>query len=134
MNPSIIADTNVVSFYVKRDTRIALFEPYLRDATVGISFMTVAELYKWEELRGWGPRLRADVAATLNTYVVLPPDRETCRFWARVIADCTRIGRPITGDDAWIAAAALQRGVPLVTYNRRDFAAVPGLRLLPEAT
>lgn len=124
MNPSIVIDTNVVSFYVKRDTRIALFEPNLHNAT----------MYKWEALRGWGPRLRADVEATLNTYVVMPPDRETCRLWARVIADCTQIGRPITGDDAWIAATALQLGVPLVTHNRRDFAAVPGLHLLPEAT
>jgi predicted nucleic acid-binding protein len=35
--------------------------------------------------------------------------------------------------DAWIAATALQFGVPLVTHNRKDYAAVKGLTLISEA-
>jgi predicted nucleic acid-binding protein len=36
--------------------------------------------------------------------------------------------------DAWIAATALQLGVPLVTHNVGDYAGVSGLAILSEAT
>jgi hypothetical protein len=39
-------------------------------------------------------------------------------------------GRPMTFADAWIASAALQANVPLVTNNTRDFEAVDGLVVL----
>jgi tRNA(fMet)-specific endonuclease VapC len=42
-------------------------------------------------------------------------------------------GPPITFADAWIAAAALQLNVPLVTHNASDYRAVDNLTILTAA-
>jgi predicted nucleic acid-binding protein len=42
-------------------------------------------------------------------------------------------GRPITFADTWIAAAALQLNVPLVTHNARDYAGIQNLAVLTSA-
>jgi len=41
--------------------------------------------------------------------------------------------RPISVQDAWIAATALRHGCPLVTHNRDDFAKITGLTVISEA-
>jgi predicted nucleic acid-binding protein len=55
---------------------------------------------------------------------------ETALLWARIKTGCEKKGRPITFADAWIAAAALQLGVPLATHNASDYAAVENLTIL----
>jgi predicted nucleic acid-binding protein len=37
------------------------------------------------------------------------------------------MGRPITFADAWIAAAAMQLNLPLVTHNARDYEGIERL-------
>ena len=54
-------------------------------------------------------------------------------FWEakyRIKSGCEKKGRPITFADAWIAAAALQLSVPLVTHNASDYRAVEKLTVL----
>jgi predicted nucleic acid-binding protein len=52
------------------------------------------------------------------------------RHCAIIRAHRHRTGRPISTEDAQIAAIALAAGVPLVTCNTKDFADIDGLRLL----
>lgn len=40
--------------------------------------------------------------------------------------------QPMSLADSWIAAAALQHGLPLVTHNARHFTSVPGLTIITE--
>ena len=49
---------------------------------------------------------------------------------ARIKTGCEKKGRPITFTDAWIAAAALQLGVPLGTHNASGYGAVENLTIL----
>src|SRR4051812_6793303 len=90
---------------------------------VGISFTTVAELYRWAIQRNWGPKRVDELLADLHRYVILPPDDATAWEWARIKSIK---GHPIASDDAWIAAAARRYGVTLLTHNRKHFEQIPG--------
>jgi len=95
-----------------------------------ISFMTLAELDSWADIRGWGTARREDLRTFLSHYVVQYPDRNLCQLWGSVLATARRAGLPFDSADAWIAATALLYGAPLVTDNTPDFAGVAGITFL----
>lgn len=95
--------------------------------------MTVAELYQWAYIRNWGKQKLARLEEQLRTYVIVPYDNELCKKWATICVERQRLGRPISVQDAWIAATALRHGCPLVTHNRDDFAKITGLTVISEA-
>lgn len=131
----VLLDTDVVSYLFKQDTRAARYTEILAGRQRLISFMTVAELYQWTALHQWGtPRIKRLETHLEAVYAVLPFDVNVCRYWGDVRAECQRAGRPISAQDAWIAATALAFGVPLLTNNSDDFMAVSGLQMLNTGT
>jgi tRNA(fMet)-specific endonuclease VapC len=130
---AVVVDTCVVSFLLKRDTRAELYRPHLRVDTKVISFMTLAELYRWSVKRNWSERRRTELEDDLRSYVVYGTNRELCRKWAETTDQARRDGYPIADDDAWIAATALLYDLPLVSNDRNDFKHIAGLKLLSEA-
>jgi predicted nucleic acid-binding protein len=70
----LLLDTNIVSFQFRRDTRAALFQGALAAQVQAISFVTLAELYKWPIERNFSPERRAALETLLRSYVVLPFD------------------------------------------------------------
>jgi tRNA(fMet)-specific endonuclease VapC len=69
-------------------------------------------------------RWLADVVANCR---VLAVDEGTAEQYADIRAELKRGGRPIPGNDLWIAALARQHGLPLLSRDLHfDF--VPGLR------
>ena len=128
-----IVDTDVVSFLFKGDTRAQLYRPHLQGKTLALSFMTVAELYQWAYIRNWGEQKLTRLEEQLRAYVIVPYDNELCKQWATICVERQRLGRPISVQDAWIAATALRHGCPLVTHNRDDFANITGLTVISEA-
>ena len=78
----------------------------------------------------WGASRRELMRRFLAPFTPLLPDHETARAWARIKNGCAKKGRPISFADAWIAAAAVQLNVPLVTHNASDYAAVESLGIL----
>lgn len=129
---ALIVDTDVVSFFHKKDTRAALYEKHLAGHLLMISFMTLAELERWVLTANWGTRKRQGLMDYLRRYVVHPAAPLLCRKWAEVTEMGRRAGRPISPTDAWIAATALMVNVPLVTHNASDFAGVSGLTVISE--
>lgn len=130
MMEHVVLDTDVCSFLLKQDSRAESYRSHLANKTFCLSFQTVAELYLWSELRGWGERRRAEMDAWLRRFVVLPYDDETSRAWARIRASGHRRGRPITAQDAWVAAGAMRHACPLVTHNAAHYSDVDGLTIL----
>jgi len=63
---AVVVDTCVVSFLLKRDTRAELYRPHLEVDTKVISFMTLAELYRWSEESNWGERRKAELEDDLS--------------------------------------------------------------------
>ncbi|HWO71021.1 MAG TPA: PIN domain-containing protein [Actinomycetota bacterium] len=93
----------------------------------------MGELYKGAFRGGWGSERIARLEQWLKNVLVLPYDAAVARTWGRVYADGERRGRALPVNDAWIAACCLSRNLPLLTYNRRDFEALPDLQMVPDA-
>ena len=123
----VVVDTSVVSYLLKSHSLAPWYSDLLRGRLVGLSFMSLAELYRWPLERRWGERKLLELREHLFRYVVLFPDDATCREWARIMA---RKGKPIEVGDAWIAAIAVQHRCPLVTHNPRHFQNIVGLEVL----
>ncbi|MBI3965021.1 MAG: type II toxin-antitoxin system VapC family toxin [Chloroflexi bacterium] len=128
-----LVDTSVLSLIFKRDSRASAYVAHLVGRIGVLSFITLAELYRWPEERDWGSRRRAELSRLLEPYEVAYPDEPLCRRWAQMVATVRRAGRPLPFADSWIAATALQLGLPLVTHNPRDFHDISGLILISEA-
>lgn len=60
----------------------------------------------------------------------LPFDEDSARHYARIVSVRTRAGRPISVEDAQIAAIALMNRMPLATRNTTDFELIDGLELV----
>jgi predicted nucleic acid-binding protein len=129
VSPAIV-DTDVLSFWQRKDTRGAAYSRAVAGRTLVISFQTVAELLRWAAERNWGDRRRAELEEYLKRFLVYPYSLELAREWADIMAGMAKAGRPMKAGDAWIAATARLIGAPLVTNNRKDFEPVPGLTVI----
>jgi tRNA(fMet)-specific endonuclease VapC len=130
---AVVVDTDVISFLLKDDTRALLYRPHLQDKVLVLSFMTVAELYQWAYQRQWGEKRLAWLEDRLHAFVITPYDNELCRQLAAICVERQRSGKPISAQDAWIAATALRHDVPLVTHNQADFSGISGLTILSQS-
>ncbi len=130
---TVLLDTNIVSYLFKDDTRAERYAPHLRNRELAIAIMTVAELFQWAAMRGWGEARVARLEQHLERYTILPVDMATCRQWAAVRATRSAAGMPIAPQDAWIAATARRYRVPLVTHNPADFRQIADLTVITEA-
>ena len=74
---------------------------------------------------------RAELAKFLEPSRVrtVAVDDDTARWYAQVYAQLRRAGSPIPANDLWIAAQALQHGLPVLTFDRH-FEAVEGLMVI----
>lgn len=130
MSP-VLLDTNAVSLIFKTSHPL---RPAALNATDGhelfIAFMTKAELLLWPKNNAWGKRRRDELADHLAEFTSLLPDDDSPHYWAEVMAESKRLGRPMSAADAWIAATALQWELPLITNNSRDFEHLSGLTLI----
>ena len=63
----------------------------------------------------------------LSSFEVLPITAETTIPYATLRGALRRLGRPIPANDAWIAALAIQHGLPILSRDEH-FDALPDLR------
>ena len=120
----------MLSFFLRADTRAALYADVISGRTVIASFQTVAELLRGACERNWGERRREALESQLARLAIHPYSLPLAWEWAEIMTIARRSGRPLSTADGWVAATARLVGVPLVTHNRRDFAAVPGLEVI----
>jgi len=129
----VLLDTNIISFIFKKDSRALLYEPHLKGKILTTSFMCVAELFQWAYIRNWGNQRIHQMEEALKRYIIFPYDINTCRLWGEISSGCRKKGKPISAQDAWIAATARLHNLTLVTHNPDDFAAVDGLEIISVA-
>jgi predicted nucleic acid-binding protein len=141
MNPAamdsttpVVVDTDVISFIFKDHHVAPAYQEILAGRSLTVSLITLAEIEYGMEAKNWGTRRRELMGRFLSRFKPLLPDIDTANQWARIKNGCEKKGRPISFPDAWIAAAALQLNIPLVTHNAGDFEAVEGLTILTATT
>ena len=133
----ILLDTNVVSDIVKArpDPKVRAWIDAADAASLWISAITIAELRVGIELMDDGRkkselRLATDRAIHLFGRQCAPFDALAANEFARIVAARKRIGRPIEGFDAQIAAVAITTGFSLATLDQRNFEKIEGLKVI----
>jgi tRNA(fMet)-specific endonuclease VapC len=89
----------------------------------------LAELYAGAFRSAQPERNIQQIEHFLEAVDVLMPDEATPELYGRISAQLAQAGTPIPQNDIWIAAIALQSGLPLATRDAH-FGHVTGLQLL----
>lgn len=124
-----LADAN----FLIRCWRDALSPERLRDLAPFLdSEIRLAWVVKAEFLRGAAVAGQdyTQLGAFLNRHKTLWPDDDTLALYAQIYAHLRRLNALIGPHDLWIAAAARQHDLPLLTRNSAEFQRVPGLDIV----
>ena len=121
----VLLDTNVIIAFFSGERAAS---QHFMDAEVFVSSTVLGELY-------YGARKSAHATANLArieqfaaSVQVLSCDAATAQICGRIRDQLRSKGRPIPENDIWIAAVALQHGLPLATRDDH-FNEVDGLRI-----
>jgi tRNA(fMet)-specific endonuclease VapC len=120
----VILDTNALSAMADGDPAM---ERFLRQATgLALPVIVLGEYrYGIQHSRNRA-RYEQWLQDLMENCQVLDVDRGTTARYAEVRGELRRIGRPIPGNDVWIAALARQHSLPLLSRDAH-FDAIPGL-------
>lgn len=122
-----LLDTNAVVALAEDDPRLVSNIRHAQGLAIAIE--TVGELL-FGALNSAHPlRNRLDLENRLRRFHVLFPERETAEFYASACLALRKKGRNIPDNDIWIAALAMQHGLPVVTRDKH-FDEVAGLTVV----
>jgi predicted nucleic acid-binding protein len=100
---------------------------------LALSVITLGEASYGALSRKWSARRTTEMLAFYaDHFDIIELGRPVAIEYGRLRAASEALGRPVAGNDLWIAASATGNGPPLVTLNRRHFEPLTlhGLRLL----
>lgn len=117
---SIVLDTDVASL-IYRSRLPSTLAARLAGRVLCVSFVTVAEMRMWSEIRHWSPRNRAGLTRFLEGLVHLPYDRDVAVTWGRIQAADVLPARKRPATTPESPPVGLSHGLPLATRNVRDF-------------
>ena len=126
----VVVDTDVISFVFKGHGHTARYAAELDGKRIVVSFMTIAELKRWALKKRWGANRLEKLDRQLRQLIIYPVDLKLCQRWAEVMTAAEAQGRPMSPQDAWIAATALQKNLPLITNNAKDFRHISELTVI----
>lgn len=125
----LVLDTNAyVAFKRGRQEAVEILQ---LAETIVIPVVVLGELLAGFAFGGRETENRRELTAFLDAprVQVAAVDATTASWYGRVYANLRRLGRPIPANDLWIAAVALQSGLPVFSYDRH-FENVEGLALV----
>lgn len=134
----ILLDTNVLSEFMRPHPAREVVAWLDRQApgSLHVSAVTRAEIELGLALMPAGRRRTALAQAAAAMFDedfagrCLPFDDAAARRYGAIVATRTGIGRPISVEDAQIAAIAMARSMVLATRNTADFTRIEGLTLI----
>ena len=133
--PTALHDTSSISNYIRDAEFSESARLFLRPHVPAISFQTEAELIMWEQSNEIAADDLRRLREFLSSAFVLQSTAAVNRRFAEILfarraAHPERRWRNRHIRDVWIAATALAYGLPLVTFDRRDFLEIAGLDLI----
>ncbi len=124
-SPSIVLDTNIVSYLLNDSARAAACRPHVEHRVAALSFQPVAELWYGAERREWSEPKRAALDLMIRRFVILAADETMSRPWAAELRlEAERAGKSKEAEDLWIAATAKRHDLPLLTDDSDFFSAL----------
>ena len=125
----VVVDTNVVSYFFRRDDKGAYYEERIQGRRVVISYQTLEEVWYGAYSGGWGDRRKTELARHLEQYEVVWPSPELVEVCAQLRSQRKSAGRELAVADAWIAATAVLLNCPLASHDD-DFVGIANLQLI----
>ena len=125
----LLIDTNIYSYALKGEEVVI---EVLREADeIGFSVISIGELLSGFRLGGKERKNRKELEQFLDSprVVVYPIDEGTTEFYAQILNNLRKIGKPVPTNDIWIAAVAFQNGLKLFTKDTH-FQIIAGLYLV----
>jgi len=125
----ILLDTNVVSELMRPspEPNVVRWTDAQDESELWISAVTMAEIRLGLALLPKGKRRNRLIELAEQMFredfagQCLPFDCEAAAEYARIVSARTRLGHPISVEDAQIAAIAITGGLTLATRNTKDF-------------
>jgi toxin FitB len=138
-NAGLMLDTNVLSELMRPapdPSVLAWFASQRAQTKFLIASVTQAEILLGIALLPAGKK-RSSLAAVAQEMfdqdfhgLTLAFDENAAPIYANFVARRSRVGQPITVEDAQIAAIATHHRLPLATRNTKDFLNLPGLTVV----
>lgn len=133
----ILLDTNIISELMRAEPNQAVIE-WLDEQVAEQLFLSAiakAEIETGIAILDDGKRKQALLKAAEFIFInfanrCLPFDAKTASHYASIIAFTKKQGRPMSVEDAQIAAIAIQHAATLATRNVADFDFLVGLNLI----
>lgn len=111
----VLLDTGIIIDFFAGDP--AVRQRLVEAEEVFVPSIAVGELLYGARLSARAAENRAEVEAFAAATAVLSCNLQTCSHYAEIKAGLRARGRPIPENDIWIAAIALQHGLPLATRD-----------------
>jgi tRNA(fMet)-specific endonuclease VapC len=108
----------------------ALMESLDDEEPLAVSVHVVCELRAGAELARRPAREHEALDQLLSGLIVAFPDERFAQLYGKLLASIERSGGRVAAMDLLIATAAIRDDAPLVSRNIKDFARVPGLRVI----
>lgn len=128
MASEVLLDTNIIVRHLRRKPSIVTAKMEAIDQLY-ISETVLGELYYGAYHGDQTDRELAKIQSFLSSAAILYHDSATAEHYGQVAAKLTKTGSVIPQNDLWIAAIALETGLPLATTDKH-FERVEGLTVL----
>jgi tRNA(fMet)-specific endonuclease VapC len=125
----LLIDTNIYSYALKGDSDVV--EVLRKAEEIGFSVISIGELLSGFKGGGRERKNREELETFLDSprVVVYSVNEDTSEFYAEVLHNLRKTGKPVPTNDIWIAAVAFQNGLKLFTRDTH-FKAIAGLPLV----
>ncbi len=125
----LLIDTNIYSYALKGEGGV--IEVLRKADEIGFSVISIGELLSGFKKGGREKKNRGELEEFLDSprVVVYSVNEDTAEFYAEVLNNLRKTGKPVPTNDIWIAAVAFQNGLKLFTKDSH-FQKIAGLSLV----